>query len=166
PDYSRHFLSFDGKVRQLVAEGSGGPTWYTEYNVLTGLSAQSYGRFKFFLTRIAADRVKRGLPQALRRCGYKTFTVYPTNGAFLGARRFQSTTGVDDFIDMQEMGADHVEPDHFYYNKAIELIARERSAAPLFVFVYTTANHFPWDTTYRPDLTPNWQGSGNEPEVE
>jgi hypothetical protein len=165
-DYSRHFLSFDGKARQFVAEGSGGPTWYTEYNVLTGLSAQSYGRFKFFLTRIAADRVKRGLPQALRRCGYKTYTLYPTNGAFLGARRFQATTGVERFIDSQEMGAGYVEPDHFYYNKALELIERERSAAPLFVFIYTTANHFPWDTTFRPDLTPNWRGSGNEPEVD
>ncbi len=80
PGYARHFLSFDGKARKLLVEGSGGPTWYTEYNVLTGLSARSYGRLKFFLTRIAADRVKRGLPQSLRRCGYKTFTLYPTRG--------------------------------------------------------------------------------------
>ena len=43
PDYARHFQSFDGKTRTLVVEGTGGPTWYTEYNVLTGLSARSYG---------------------------------------------------------------------------------------------------------------------------
>jgi hypothetical protein len=165
-DYSRHFLSFDGKARQFVAEGSGGPTWYTEYNVLTGLSSRSYGRHKFFLTRLAADRVKRGLPQALRRCGYKTFTLYPAYGAFLGARRFQTTTGVDRFIDSEEMGAGYVEPDHFYYDKALDLVERERNGAPLFVFVYTTANHFPWDTTFRPELTPNWRASGNEPEVD
>ena len=165
-DYSRHFLSFDGKARQFVAEGSGGPTWYTEYNVLTGLSSRSYGRNKFFLTRIAADRVKRGLPQALHRCGYKTFTLYPAYGAFLGARRFQTTTGVERFIDSQEMGAGYVEPDHFYYNKALELLDRERKGAPLFLFVYTTANHFPWDTIFRPDLTPQWKGAGNEPEVD
>jgi hypothetical protein len=165
-DYSRHFLSFDGKARHFVAEGSGGPTWYTEYNVLTGLSSRSYGRFKFFLTRLAADRVKRGLPQALRRCGYKTFTLYPAYGAFLGAHRFQKTTGVERFIDSQEMGADYVESDQFYYDKALDLVERERKGAPLFVFVYTTANHFPWDTTFRPELTPNWQGLGNEPEVD
>ena len=165
-DYSRHFRSFDGKARQFVTEGSGGPTWYTEYNVLTGLSSRSYGRFKFFLTRIAADRVKRGLPQALRRCGYKTFTLYPAYGAFLGAKRFQSTTGVERFIDSQEMGAGYVETDSFYYDKALALVERERKGAPLFVFVYTTANHFPWDTTFRPDLTPHWQATGNEPEVE
>ena len=25
------------------------------------------------------------------------------------------------------------------------------------MFVYTAANHFPWDTRYRPDLTPKWK---------
>jgi hypothetical protein len=166
PGYTRHFLSFDGKARKLLVEGSGGPTWYTEYNVLTGLSARSYGRLKFFLTRIATDRVKRGLPHALRRCGYKTFTLYPTNGAFLGARRFQATAGIERFLDYKEMRAGDVEPDHFYYNKALELIERERERSPLFVFVYTTANHFPWDSAFRPDLTPDWRPLGNDAEVD
>ena len=35
----------DGKERAFLVEGAGGPTWYTEYNVLSGLSARSYGRF-------------------------------------------------------------------------------------------------------------------------
>jgi hypothetical protein len=166
PGYARHFLSFDGKARKLLVEGSGGPTWYTEYNVLTGLSARSYGRLKFFLTRIAADRVKRGLPHSLRRCGYKTFTLYPAKGAFLSARRFQATAGIERFIDYAEMRAGDVEPDHFYYNRTLDLIERERGGSPLFVFVYTTANHFPWDTKFRPDLTPNWRPTGNDPEVD
>ena len=76
-----------------MVEGAGGPSWYTEYNVLTGLSARSYGRFADFVTRIAAGRVERGLPHALRRCGYKTFTLYPMYGAFLSARHFQQTAG-------------------------------------------------------------------------
>src|SRR5262249_16442373 len=49
PDYRRHFQSFDGKQRSFVAEGAGGPTWYSEYNVLTGLSARSFGHFKYFV---------------------------------------------------------------------------------------------------------------------
>ena len=47
PGYQQHFRSFDGKARSLVMESTGGPTWYAEYNVLTGLSARSYGRFMF-----------------------------------------------------------------------------------------------------------------------
>ena len=27
---------------------------------------------------------------------------------------------------------------------------RERGEQPLFLFVYTVANHFPWDTAIRP----------------
>lgn len=156
-DYGRHFASADGKSRTLITEAAGGPTWYTEYNVLTGLSTRSFGRMSFYVTRLAAGRIKRGLPQALRRCGYKTFTLYPAYGAFLSARRFQKSAGIDRLIDAREMGAGDVEPDSFYFDKAVRLIGTERGNDPLFLFVYTAANHFPWDTRYRPELTPGWK---------
>ena len=161
PGYREHFRSSDGKQRNFIVEGIGGPTWYTEYNVLTGLSTRSFGRFAYFVTRIASGRVKRGLPQALRDCGYKTVTLYPALGAFLSAKGFQTTAGVQRFVDAGTMGAHGVEPDSFYYGNAVRTIARERSEAPLFVFVYLAANHFPWDYRYRPDLTPGWQALGN-----
>jgi hypothetical protein len=166
PNYSRHFQSFDGKTRSLMVEGSGGPTWYTEYNVLTGLSARSYGRLSYYVTRIAAGRVERGLPQALRRCGYKTITLYPAYGAFLSARSFQKTTGVGRFVDSDEMKAGGVEPDRFYYNQALRMIESERGDKPLFIFVYTLFNHFPWWNRLQPELTPGWRDLGNDPEVD
>jgi hypothetical protein len=164
--YGSHFRSIDGATRSFVVEGAGGPTWYAEFNALTGLSSRSFGRFAYFVTRIAAGRVERGLPQALRRCGYKTFTLYPVYGAFLGARSFQHTTGIERFIDAAEMRARDLEPDRFYYDNALRLIGRERGAAPLFLFVYLTANHFPWDVPFRPELTPDWRPLGNAPEVD
>ena len=87
-NYGGHFLSFDGKRRKFLVEGAGGPSWYTEYNVLSGLSSRSYGRFQFFVTRIAAGRVARGLPHALKRCGYHTFSIIRPTGAFRRARSF------------------------------------------------------------------------------
>lgn len=165
-NYGRHFESFDGQIRRLITEGAGGPTWYTEYNVLTGLSARSYGRMMFHVTRLAAGRVERGLPQALRRCGYKTFTLYPAYGAFLSARQFQKTAGIERMLDAKEMGAGDVEPDAFYYDRARSLIGRERGKDPLFLFVYTVANHFPWDNTFRPDLTPDWKTLNADPETD
>jgi phosphoglycerol transferase MdoB-like AlkP superfamily enzyme len=164
--YRDHFASFDGKQRAFVVEGTGGPTWYTEYNVLTGLSARSFGHFAYFVTRIAAGRVTRGLPGALRHCGYKTFTLYPAAGAFLSARSFQVTTGIQRFVDAHEMAANGAEPDAFYYDNAARLIARERATAPVFVFVYLAANHFPWDERYRPELTPDWKDLGNSEKVD
>jgi hypothetical protein len=69
-NYRDYFKSADGKQRSFVAESAGGPTWYTEFNVLTGLSARSFGKLKFYVTRIAAGKISRGLPQSLQRCGY------------------------------------------------------------------------------------------------
>jgi len=164
--YGRHFRSFDGKTRSFIVEGAGGPTWFTEYSVLTGLSARSFGRFAYFVTRIAAGRVERGLPHALQQCGYRTFTLYPARGAFMSARGFQKTAGVEKFLDNKDMGAHGVEPDFFFYDQAAQLIERERRTGPLFVFTYLAANHFPWDYSFRPDLTPDWRNLGNLPYIE
>lgn len=167
--YTDYFKSSDGKQRTMIAEATGGPTWYTEFNLLTGLSARSFGDLKFYVTRIAAGRVTRGLPQALQRCGYKTVSLYPTYGDFLGARAFQKGTGVEEFIDMAAMGVNEdMQPDRFYYDQAMKAFAREQaSQSPVFMFVYLTANHFPWTDVYRPDLTPaGWTPPGNTAEVD
>lgn len=168
PGYSDYFKSIDGKQRTMIAEATGGPTWYTEFNVLTGMSARSFGDLKFYVTRITANRIGRGLPQALQRCGYKTVSLYPTYGDFLSARAFQKGVGVDRFIDMAEMGVDEdMQPDKFYFDQALKVFAGEQpSPSPVFMFVYLTANHFPWTGVYRPDLTPDWTPPGNTAEVD
>jgi phosphoglycerol transferase MdoB-like AlkP superfamily enzyme len=166
--YTDYFKSSDGKQRTMIAESTGGPTWYTEFNVLTGLSARSFGDLKFYVTRIAAGRVTRGLPHALQRCGYKTISLYPTYGDFLSARAFQKGTGVGEFIDMADMGVNEdMQPDKFYFDQALKVFAREQpQQSPVFMFVYLTANHFPWWNVYRSDLTPNWTPLGNTAETD
>ena len=156
--YNRHFDSFDGRSRKLVVEGVGGPSWFTEFNVLTGLSVRSFGRFATSVTRIAAGHVYRGLPRTLSDCGYQTFSLYPFYGSFIGSREFQTTTGIAHYLDMHDLGTTDFEPDSFYYDRAIDLIARERNSGPLFLYVYTVANHFPWGgKPLRPELTPDWR---------
>jgi phosphoglycerol transferase MdoB-like AlkP superfamily enzyme len=164
--YGSHFKSFDGKERKFLAESSGGASWMAEYNVLTGLSSRSFGRFSYFVTRIASGRVERGLPLALRRCGYSTLSLYPAYGAFMGARSFQTTTGIQHFFDARDLGARGIEPDSFFYDKAVSLIAEQPAKTPLFTFVYLAANHFPWETKFRPDLLPSWRAPGNAPLVD
>jgi hypothetical protein len=166
PGYGGHFKSFDGRMRKFLAESNGGPSWFTEYNVLAGLSSRSFGRFAYFVTRIASSRVARGLPLSLRRCGYDAVSLYPAFGAFMGARSFQLTTGVQQFYDAQDLGAKDVEPDSFFYDKALGLMSQRSPASPFFMFVYLAANHFPWETRFRPDLTPAWRDLGNTPLVD
>ncbi|MFX5562619.1 hypothetical protein ABTD73_19400, partial [Acinetobacter baumannii] len=90
----------------------------------------------FYVTRITAGKISRGLPQALQRCGYRTFSLYPTYGNFLSARNFQTSAGVGKFIDMADMGvSEDMQPDKFYFDQALQLIARERKTEqPMFVF--------------------------------
>src|SRR6476620_5366492 len=166
PDYREHFRSSDGKTRAFVVEGAGGPSWYTEYNVLTGLSVRSYGRFSESVTRLAAGHVKRGLPHALRKCGYSTYSLYSWFGAFVGARRFQTATGVEHFLDAKELRTGPADTDIFFYDHAVRVIAQDRDRGPVFVFVYLAVNHFPWDYRYRPDLLPDWVNPGNPFEID
>jgi hypothetical protein len=162
-DYGGHFLSYDGKLRHFLVEGAGGPSWYTEYNVISGLSARSYGRFAFFVTRIAAGRVERGLPRALQRCGYRTFSIYPVFGGFLGARSYFTGSGVQHFVDGKEINGRFFEPDRFYFDNAVRMIERERGKGPMFLYLYLTANHFPWSYPFHEELLPGWHSPGNEP---
>jgi phosphoglycerol transferase MdoB-like AlkP superfamily enzyme len=164
--YGPHFKSSDGQSRTLIVEGAGGPSWYTEYNVLTGLSARSFGRFADFVTRVAAGRVERGLPHSLRACGYKTFTLYPMYGSFLSAREFQTSAGIANFLDSKALGARFLDPDAFYYNAAADRIAAHGRDGPLFMLVYTAQNHFPWSFRFRPDLSPDWRDPGNSTDVD
>jgi sulfatase-like protein len=167
PDgYGAHFKSFDGKERNFLVEGNGGPSWFTEYNVLEGLSARSFGRFAYFVTRIAAGRVNRGLPAALRHCGYRTYSLYPALGAFMSARSYQTTTGVQHFYDQHDLGAKEIEPDSFFFDAAAKMLEQEHTRSPMFIFVYLAANHFPWNYRYRPDLMPQWKDLGNVPPVD
>src|SRR6185295_5741609 len=127
---------------------------------------RSFGRFAYFVTRIAAGRVKRGLPRSLRRCGYRTFSLYPWLGAFLGARRFQASVGMQRFRDIADLGTRDLEPDAFFYNAASRIVKRERGKGPLFIFTYLAANHFPWTYRYRPELLPDWRDPGNVPNID
>src|SRR5204863_167924 len=99
----------------------------------------------YFVTRIASGRVERGLPLALRRCGYNTTSLYPAYGAFMSARGFQTSTGIQRFYDSRDLGTKQIEPDSFFYDKAMGLMAQEPPATPQFMFIYLAANHFPWE---------------------
>src|SRR5262249_9625892 len=101
-----------------------------------------------------------GCPRRRHRCGYRTLSLYPASGAFMSARSFQATTGVQRFFDQHDLGARELEPDSFFFNAAARMIAEHHEHNPMFVFVYLAANHFPWNYRYQPDLMPQWKGHG------
>jgi hypothetical protein len=165
-NYAEHFRSSDGRMRSLIVEGAGGPSWYTEYNVLAGLSVRSYGRFADSVTRIAARHVKRGLPHVLRNCGYATYSLYSWFGAFAGARGFHTAAGIEHFLDAEQLATGPADTDSFFYDRATRVLAQEQGKGPVFVFIYLAMNHFPWDYRYRPDLLPEWKNPQNPFEID
>src|SRR5262249_16160020 len=87
-------------------------------------------------------------------------------GAFIGARGFQTSTGIEHFLDSRQLHAGPAETDSFFYDRAADVIAQERGRGPDFVFLYLAAIHFPWDYHDRPDLLPNWVIPGNPSEID
>src|SRR6516165_9597762 len=99
----------------------------------------------------AAGRVNRGLPTALQRCGYRTLSLYPALGAFMSARSFQATTGVQRFYDQHDLGARELEPDSFFFNAAARMIdehlrRQALSAKDYAVFLERLKREFPNDS--------------------
>jgi hypothetical protein len=92
--------------------------------------------------------------------------MYPYTGAFLGARTFQTSAGIEHFRDAVDLGSRQRNPDLYYYDIAAQTLIWERGRGPLFMFIYTTANHFPWTFRWRADLTPNWRPYGNRVDVD
>jgi hypothetical protein len=84
----------------------------------------------------------------------------------MSARGFHRSTGIQTFLDSRALGTRAIEPDRFYYNAALDILAKERREGPLFLFVYLAANHYPWTDRWRPELTPQWRGLGNAPKVD
>ena len=107
------------------------------------------------------------LPLALRRCGYNTISLYPAYGAFMSARGFQTTTGIQHFLRRARSRRQGHRARQLLLRQGAEADRRSsRPNTPLFIFVYLAANHFPWETRFRPDLMPSWREPGNEPVVD
>jgi hypothetical protein len=87
---------------------------------------------------------------------------------FTGAERFFKSVGISDLRDAKDQRATQEnERDRFYYNNALEEIARhlETSRAPLFTFIETMAGHWPYDSTFEPQLQVPGGGPGSHPEM-
>ena len=152
--YQSHFRSFDGKERTFLVEGAGGPTWYTEYNVLSGLVGALLRPFR----RVRdADR-RRAASRAACRTRCTTAAIAPTasipgsalfSARAISRRRSASITSTTPRTSRPAT----IEPDEFYYAFTADLLKRDHAQGPMFVFTYLMANHFPWTYRYRDELS-------------
>jgi hypothetical protein len=162
------FRSADGRFRQLRVETYGGASWLSEFSVMTGLSARSFGGLKQVVQPAMAGKIQDTLPQVLAGCGYRTTLFYPMLPSYLDSGRFFSSVGIGETFDAKAQGAKvHDERDRFYYQSALDEFARHRvrSSAPLFAYVQTSAAHWPYSFTYAPEEKVPGGGVGTPPEM-
>lgn len=148
------FKSHDGRIHKLRVETYGGGSWLTEFSVLTGMASRFFGGMQHFVQVYMAGRVDDALPATLARCGYRSVMFYPYLKGFFGSSRFFESAGLKEIFDVKAQKAPtSMEMDNFYYNNALEEIARhtQSSQKPLFIFVQTMGAHWPYDVTYWPE---------------
>ena len=138
----RFFHSHDGKLHKLRVETYGGASWLTEFSVLTGLSSFSLGNLRQFAQTIMAGKVRKALPQALSRCGYRNVAFHPMLRIYLSIGNFLEAVGVHQLFDAKSQRAKSAtERDHFYYSSALAEMERhfKASSQRLFTFIETMA---------------------------
>ncbi|MFN3744401.1 MAG: sulfatase-like hydrolase/transferase [Hyphomicrobiaceae bacterium] len=162
------FRSDDGRTYRLRVESYGGASVLTEFSVMTGLSTYSFGGMRLFVQRLMSGKISETLPNILAKCGYRNVMFYPMLRTFTGAERFFTSVGITDLRDARDQGATRAnERDRFYYENALEEIARHlaTSRAPLFTFIETMAGHWPFDHPYEPHMNLPGGGPGTHPEM-
>jgi phosphoglycerol transferase MdoB-like AlkP superfamily enzyme len=162
------FHSFDGKLHTLRVETYGGSSWLTEFSILVGLSAQSFGGMRQLVQPVLAGKVRDTLPAALARCGYRRVVFYPALRSFAAVSKFFKAVGIGEIFDAKDQNAEGgTERDRFYYANALDEMGRHLNASrqPLFLYIQTAATHAPYEETYWPEVQVPGGGPGTHPQM-
>ncbi len=162
------FRSGDGKLHWLRTETFGGASWLTEFSVLAGVSTYSFGGMRTFVQSMMQGKVRDSVPQTLNRCGYTNVMFYPVPKHFVSSGKFYASIGFSEINDFKAQKAKRYnERDRFYYGNALDRIAQhvEKTRAPLFTFVLTSATHLPYTTPHSPEVQVSGGGPGTDPQM-
>lgn len=162
------FRSQDDLLHRLRVETYGGASWLTEFSLLAGVSTHAFGGMRQFVQTFTQNKLKDTLPQALARCGYRNVVFYPMLRNFVSNDRFYASIGLKEIFDLKsQKAATTQERDRFYYNNAMAEAERhiKSSRKPLFMYIQTMAAHWPYDSTYMPEVDVPGGGPGTDPEM-
>ena len=125
----------------------GGGTWVSEFAALTGMPQDIFGPGGMYAPYVLAPHVRNSLPLLLRRLGYLTVAIYPTNGTFLNGRDAYKAYGVDQFYGAAELGLDDWdETDAQMFAAAKRVYDKvKKPGQPVFVMILTINQHGPHD---------------------
>ncbi len=134
----------------------GGGTWVSEFAVHTGMPQDIFGPGGMYAPFVLAPHVRDTLPNLLRRLGYLTIAVYPTNGGFLNGRDAYRAYGFDHLYGAGELGLDEWEETDAQMFAAAKRVYDKvkKPGQPVFVMILTINQHGPHDDTPMAKLPP------------
>ena len=137
----------------------GGGTWVSEFAVHTGLPQDIFGAGGMYAPFVLAPHVHDTLPDLLRRLGYLTIAIYPTNGAFLNGRDAYRAYGFDHLYGAGELGLDEWEETDAQMFAAAKRVYDKvkKPGQPVFVMILTINQHGPHDDNPMAKLPPPWR---------
>lgn len=125
----------------------GGGTWVSEFAVHTGLPQDIFGPGGMYAPFVLAPHMRDSLPDMLRKLGYLTIAIYPTNADFLNGRDAYRAYGFDHLYGASELGLDEwEETDAQMFAAAKHVYDKVRKPGqPVFVMILTINQHGPHD---------------------
>lgn len=125
----------------------GGGTWVSEFAALTGMPQDIFGPGGMYAPYVLAPNVHDALPLQLRRLGYLTIGVYPTNADFINGRNAYQAYGFDHLYGADELGLEEwEESDAQMFAAARRLYDKlKKPGQPVFLMILTLNQHGPHD---------------------
>ena len=131
----------------------GGGTWVEEFSILHGIPATAYGDDYLQINWLGpAHHLEGRLAPLLEREGYRTSSVYPTDGRVLGAKELHRSLGIREFRACSDIagcvtGRNWTETaDSAMFDEVLDILADE--SRPHFVFTATMRQHSPHVSQY------------------
>lgn len=140
----------------LLTHTFGGGTWVSEFASLTGLPQDIFGPGGMYAPYVLAPHLRDALPEMLRRLGYLTIAIYPTEGSFINGRNAYRSYGFDHLYDVNELGlVEWEESDKQMFDAARRVYDKvKKPGQPVFVMILTLNEHGPHDTEPMSSLPP------------
>jgi hypothetical protein len=124
----------------------GANTVRTECAVLTGLSEAKLGIHRFNPYRYLVKQTLPNLVAVLKHSGYRTLCIHPYPASFYLRHKVFPQLGFDEFIDIEAFEKSQIDG-QYIGDKAIadkvEIILKQKTDQPLFIFAITMENHGP-----------------------
>ncbi|WP_426701744.1 sulfatase-like hydrolase/transferase [Rhodanobacter sp. Col0626] len=138
----------------------GGGTWVSEFAALTGMPQDIFGPGGMYAPFVLAPNVHDALALQLRRLGYLTIGVYPTEASFINGNNAYHAYGFDHLYGASELGLEEWEESDAQMFAAAKRVydKLKKPGQPVFVMILTLNQHGPHDDDPMSTLPPAYRG--------